>query len=50
MLSTMDKAGAGAVGAGVATVATHFLGPDLGGAIGVLVTAILVYLIPNQME
>ena len=43
MYSKIDKAGAAAIGAGVATIATHFLGPEVGGAIGVLVTAVLVY-------
>lgn len=48
MFTTMDKAGAGAIGAGVTTALAAFLDPELAGAIGVVITALLVYFVPNK--
>jgi hypothetical protein len=48
MFSKMDKAGAGAIGAGITTALAAFLDIEVAGAIGTIVTAILVYLAPNK--
>jgi hypothetical protein len=44
ILTQYDKAGAGIVGAAATSVAVHFLGLEIGSAIGTLITGGLVWL------
>ena len=52
MLTAYDKAAAAAIGSAVTTViaALTTLDPEIVGAIGTLVTAGLVWLVPNKPE
>ena len=51
MFTRFDKAGAAAIGAALTTVIAAFwpeLGVEVTGAVGVLLTAILTYAVPNK--
>ena len=50
MFTKYDKAGAAAIGAAITSViaATTTLEPEVVGSIGVLVTALLAYIVPNK--
>ena len=47
-MTKVDKAGAGVIGAAVASIATHYMGVEMGAAIGTLITGALVWIVRNQ--